>query len=228
MKTVIVIPWRPQPSRVKAYNLLLDFFNTNFPEFPIIVSDNPEKNFSVGTARNLGAKKAIEMGADLIVFNDADLFVSADSLREAIDLARKTNEIVLPYTSYITHRTQQHTDLFFEDLNCNTFIPGTFVDSPPKILDDGLPSQGLVPCSGCLVVPVKIFTELGGYLELEGWAPEDTMLHRKYFDLYQKLFKYTSGTAHSTFNETSQRVQNPKNASWLAYTFFLDKRLPKS
>jgi hypothetical protein len=73
MKTVIVIPWREHPSRLEAFNRLIEIFTNTFPDFEIIVSDSTEEKFNLAQARNLGAKEAIARGADIIVFNDADL-----------------------------------------------------------------------------------------------------------------------------------------------------------
>jgi predicted glycosyltransferase involved in capsule biosynthesis len=72
-------------------------------------------------------------------------------------------------------------------------------------LENGLPSD-LFPCAGSVVFPIKIFQKLGGYEEkISKWGPEDQLLHRLYFDRYNKLFTYVPGTGHSTYNDPSVR-----------------------
>jgi predicted glycosyltransferase involved in capsule biosynthesis len=223
MKIFVVVPWRSHPTRVKAFEAVMKFYKTNFPNLTVITSDSTSKDFNLAQARNLGAKQAIEEGAELIIFNDADFFTSPEALDRAIAFATKNNEIVAPYTVYHQHNDEEETALFFKKKDYRLNLGKRF--TPPTLsYNDDLPRR-LWPCSGCIVVPKEIFKDLGGFEEkIKGWGPEDTMLHRAYFEKYGKLFAYVSGTAHSTFNDPTYRGDRPENQHYKDLVEFKDKR----
>lgn len=226
MKISVIIPWRSHPSRIQAFDKVVDFYKNNFTDFDIIISDSLDVDFNLAQARNLGAKKSIENNTDLLIFNDADFFTSAEALKRAITFAIKNNEIVAPYNRYFQHTNAKETSVFFRRLDYNLKLGKEF--SPPNLShSDDLPRR-LWPCSGCIVVPANIFKELGGFEEkIKGWGPEDTMFHRQYFDRYGKLFAYVAGSAHSTFNDPTYRGDRPENQYFKDLTEFKDKRLSK-
>ena len=223
MKISVVVPWRTHPTRVRAFEAVINFYKTNFPEFEVITSDSSSKDFNLAQARNLGAKKAIKKGADLVIFNDADFFTSAEAIQRAVEYATKHHEIVAPYNVYYQHNNEKETSIFLKKINYKLSFGKRF--TPPTLsYNDSLPRR-LWPCSGCIVVPKKIFKELGGFEEkIKGWGPEDTMLHRSYFEKYGKLFAYVPGTAHSTFNDPTYRGDRPENQHYKDLVDFKDKR----
>ena len=221
MKVSVVIPWRSHPSRVEAFEKLSSFFITHHPNFKLIISDSEGDSFNVSNARNLGAKKAIDLGADIIIFNDADFFAEPKSLVDAVKIAYELQEVVLPYNLYVEHLEKKQTDIFFKDLDFSNVL-GFYV-SPPKVLENGLPDK-LTPCSGAVVMPTKVFQEVGGYEErISSWGPEDQLFHRLYFDRYQKLFTYVPGTGHSTYNDPTVRHNNPEHQEFFEIVYFKDK-----
>lgn len=223
MKVFIVIPWRSHPSRVEAFEKVTSLYQANFPDFEIIISDSSEKDFNLAQARNSGAKKALDLGADIIIFNDADFFVDPAVLKKAITYAVKNNEIAAPYTKYFQHKDAKETSVFLKKIRYDMKLGKEF--SPPTLsYSDTLPRR-LWPCSGSIVVPAAIFQELGGFEErIKGWGPEDTMFHRTYFEKYGKLFGYIFGSAHSTFNDPTYRGDRPENQHFKDLVDFKDKR----
>jgi predicted glycosyltransferase involved in capsule biosynthesis len=223
MKISVVIPWRSHPSRVEAFERVVSLYKQNFPDFDIITSDSLDADFNLAQARNLGAKKAIESGADIVIFNDADFFAMKDAIERALSYAVSHNEIVAPYNKYYQHETSKETAIFMKKNDYKLKLGKSF--TPPTLsFKDNLPRR-LWPCSGSIVVPVNIFKELGGFEEkIRGWGPEDTMLHRSYFDKYGKLFAYVEGSAHSTFNDPTYRGDRPENQHFKDLVDFKDKR----
>jgi predicted glycosyltransferase involved in capsule biosynthesis len=223
MKVFIVIPWRSHPSRVEAFEKVTSLYQTNFPDFELIISDSLEEDFNLAQARNSGAKKALELGADIIIFNDADFFVDPAVLKKAITYAVKNNEIAAPYTKYFQHKDAKETSVFLKKIRYDMKLGKEF-SQPTLSYSDTLPRR-LWPCSGCIVVPSAIFQELGGFEErIKGWGPEDTMFHRTYFEKYGKLFGYIFGSAHSTFNDPTYRGDRPENQHFKDLVDFKDKR----
>lgn len=223
MKISVVIPWRSHPSRVEAFEKVVEIYQENFPDFELIISDSIGDDFNLAQARNLGAKKAIANGSDIIIFNDADFFTAPSSMQKAIAYAVKHNEITAPYNRYLQHNNSKETAVFLKRLDYRLKLGKEF--SPPNLsYNDSLPRR-LWPCSGSIVVPKDIFLELGGFEEkIKGWGPEDTMLHRAYFDKYGKLFAYVAGSAHSTFNDPTYRGDRPENQHYKDLVEFKDKR----
>jgi predicted glycosyltransferase involved in capsule biosynthesis len=213
-KVAVVIPWRAVPSRIPAFEKLLDFYNKNFPDFEVIPSDSDGETYNIGQSRNLGAKKAIAAGADIIIFNDADSFAKPEIIQKAIEHSIENNEIVAPYNKVHQHYNAQETFLFFQEFNYELLV-GEIIDAPELFESSGLPNRWY-PCSGIIVVPKSTFLELGGYEEgIVGWGPEDQLLHKNYFNTYKKLFSYIQGDYHSTYNDPSYRIINPEHSKYL-------------
>ena len=223
MKISVVIPWRSHPSRVEAFERVVSLYKQNFPDFDIITSDSLDEDFNLAQARNLGAKKAIESGADIVIFNDADFFAMKDAVERAIAYAVRHNEIVAPYNKYYQHNNLKETATFLRRNDYRLKL-GKYFTPPTLSANDELPRR-LWPCSGSIVVPVEIFKELGGFEEkIKGWGPEDTMFHRAYFEKYGRLFAYVEGSAHSTFNDPTYRGDRPENQYYKDLVDFKDKR----
>lgn len=223
LNVAVVIPWRSHPSREIAFNRLVEYFSENHPTFKIFISDSDYKKFNLSAARNAGARKAISAGADIIIFNDADVFVTPDSIKLGAQVAASRNEIVAPYTEYFEHKTERETRGFLKRFKFGMRLGRKLV--PPKISRlDGLPER-LWPCSGSIIVPTNIFLELGGFNEeVQGWGPEDTIFHRAYFEKYNKLFTYVDGIAHSTHNDPTYRGDKEINQKFKDLSLFKDKR----
>lgn len=224
MKVSVVIPWRPHPSRIRAFDILIDFYKNNFKDFDLIISDSTQSEFNLAEARNLGAAKAIKNNSDIIIFNDADLFATPRAIRFGVETAFQKQEIVAAYDQYYQHETILETNKFFKTLRYNLHMSKRYTPPPGISKRDGLPVR-LWPCSGCIVVPTQVFIELGGFEEkIRGWGPEDTMFHRAYFEKYGKIFIYAAGQAHSTFNDPSVRGDKPVNKVFRDMVDFKDKR----
>jgi len=216
-KIAVVIPWRAVPSRIPAFEKVIDFYKNNFPDFKVITSDSNGEIYNLSQSRNLGAKKAIEGGAEIIIFNDADSFAKPDLIQKAIEYSIENNEIVAPYNKMHQHNDAKETSLFFKDFDYK--LPIGEIVSAPQASPDGSPPTKWYPCSGIIVVPKNIFLELRGFEEkIEGWGPEDLLFHKNYFNRYGKIFHYLDGDYHSTFNDPGYRIINPDHSKYRKLT----------
>lgn len=225
-KVVVVIPWREHPSRVYAYNKLLDWYGHYFSDISVISADSDSGKFNVSQAKNNGASQAIAQGADIIVFNDADAFVKPSQLQNAVAHSESFNEIAVAYSEVCQHTNTKDTRIFFKNLYLKSkdrYLGKRY--KKPKMLAEGRPDK-LYPCGGVLAVPVGIFKNLDGFEEnIIGWGPEDTFFHRKYFDFYKKPFVYVEGILHSTYNDPSWRISGKgHNEKYSRLATFLDIR----
>jgi hypothetical protein len=95
---VVVIPWRPAPSRLDAFERLQRWYAERLPELELRTIDSGDEPFNLARCRNL-AVAAAEPG-QVVVLNDADTLPEPDALRAAIAAAASNGRVNLPYTAY--------------------------------------------------------------------------------------------------------------------------------
>lgn len=137
INVAIVIPWRAQPDRRYAFDIVRSWYKENFPDYKIILADDGKRVFCLSGCRNMGVKTAEELNADVVIINDADTIPEAEPLLEAVTQAYKDNYVHLPYTQYRSLRIQGTSEFKKgKPLNeCDAFIvdgavSGVYVTSP--------------------------------------------------------------------------------------------------
>ena len=94
----VIIPWRPAPSRVPAFEAVTSWYAREFPDLEVRTVDTDDDVFVLAACRNQGIAAAGP--DDVVVINDADTIPEAAALREAIAAARTSGLVHLPYTAY--------------------------------------------------------------------------------------------------------------------------------
>ncbi|MET0673790.1 MAG: hypothetical protein ABWY37_09885 [Microbacterium pygmaeum] len=94
----VVVPWRPAPSRVPAFEFVLDWYARLLPEFAVRTVDTDDDVFVLAACRNRGIAAADP--DEVVVVCDADTLPEPGSLREAVAAARTSGLVHLPYTQY--------------------------------------------------------------------------------------------------------------------------------
>jgi hypothetical protein len=97
MKTVLVIPWKPSPSREKPLEAVLDWYKTNLPDIDVIFANASDDIWLPSASRNLGVKRAQEAHCDVVIINDADTLPEIEPLLEAIRECQKDGMVHNPY-----------------------------------------------------------------------------------------------------------------------------------
>ena len=69
--TTVLVPWRPQPSRLEAFDALRGWYAQNLPDAVIVPVDSDDELFNLSRCRNLGIR-SIEDDGEVVVINDAD------------------------------------------------------------------------------------------------------------------------------------------------------------
>lgn len=117
-----------------------------------ILSSSP---FSRAAARNAVFKNRLR-NSDIIFFSDADIITPEEQVREAVETATNTEEMVLAYTALLRMNAQETRD---------HLSTGTFTKSKKLIKNQ---------CSGSFAIPVKLLKETGGWDErFTKWGCED-------------------------------------------------------
>lgn len=150
----IVIPWRPQQSRVPAFEVVTAWYRENLPDAALRVVDTDDVPFNLAACRNRGVAGVPD--GEVVVIGDADTLPQRDALLEAIASAGD-GYVHLPYTEYHwlgAAGTAQYRD-------------GTSLDECDFELVRGA-------CSGVYVTTPETWREHGGQDEsFRGWGFED-------------------------------------------------------
>jgi hypothetical protein len=98
----VVLPWRPQPSRVSAFDTVSGWYSAHLPDAVIETVDSDDELFNLSRCRNLGVAAAAERFGDdeVVVIGDADTLPQLAPLLEAIEASRTSGSVHLPYTEY--------------------------------------------------------------------------------------------------------------------------------
>lgn len=95
---VVYLPWRPALSRIDAFDRVRDWYARMLPEFTLETIDSGDVPFNLARCRNLAVAQSEP--DDVIVLNDADTLPEPWPLREAVEAAKSSGRVHLPYTAY--------------------------------------------------------------------------------------------------------------------------------
>lgn len=156
-RVLVGIPWRPQPHRLYAYDLTVARYRELLPDADIVAVDTDHEPFCLAGCRNEAVRLAEDRGADVVVLADADTLPEAKPLREAIDQARYSRFVHLPYTEYRSLRAD----------GTKHYRHGVALEDCAHMVVGGA-------CSGVYVTTPKTWWSHGGQDERHlGWGGED-------------------------------------------------------
>jgi len=95
----VLVPWRPQPSRIEAFEALKAWYARHVPDAVIRTFDSDDEIFNLSACRNI-AIASIDDENEVVVINDADTVPELAPLRQAIADAATSNLVHLPYDRY--------------------------------------------------------------------------------------------------------------------------------
>ena len=177
MKTVLVIPWKPTPSREKPLQAVLSWYKTNLPDIEIVFANASDDIWLPSASRNMGVKKAQKALADVVIINDADTIPEVLPLLQAIEQCQRDKLIHLPYT-YCKYYNMEESEKYYS---------GTDINLLKRSVHD---SNG-----GIWVFTPETWWSLGGMDEkFTQWGKEDTAL-----EIAHKVIKNTKFVRHDGF-----------------------------
>lgn len=95
----VVIPWRPQPSRIPAFETVAAWYREHLPDARLTTIDTDDEPFNLARCRNQGVA-ALDADDDIAILADADTLPEIGPLRAAIAAAATSGLVQLPYTEY--------------------------------------------------------------------------------------------------------------------------------
>jgi hypothetical protein len=151
----IVLPWRPAPSRLDAFERVVQWYGTHFPDLPLETIDTDDQPFVLAACRNAAMRAADP--EQVVVIGDADTLPEPAALRAAIAAARDSDVVHLPYDEYRWLGREGSTQ----------FAAGVpLIDCVYDLVEGA--------CSGVYVATPRTWERHGGQDEnFRGWGFED-------------------------------------------------------
>ncbi len=184
----MIIPWRPQPSRLPAFEAVVDWYRTTIPGVDLMTVDSDEEIFNLSRCRNLGIG-AIDDATQVVVINDADTIPERGPLFEAIEAAATSGLVHLPYTDY----------RWLGGTGTAQYASGTPLAHCEFELVRGA-------CSGVYVTTPASWWSHGGQDErFRGWGFEDAAWHLAHETLLGEAPRRHNGTVFALHHEPERR-----------------------
>lgn len=99
-RVLVGVLWRPQPHRVYAHDLTVQRYRDLLPGADVVDVDTDHELFCLAACRNRVVRLAEAGGYDVAVLADADTLPERGPLLQAIEQARYSRFVHLPYTEY--------------------------------------------------------------------------------------------------------------------------------
>ena len=97
MKIGIAMGWRPQPTRIYAWQAVCSHYAKEFPDVEFFMGDYPSQEYNYSASRNIAMDKAIEAGCDVVMMSDADFIIETASFIEGAMTCYKDQKFVVGY-----------------------------------------------------------------------------------------------------------------------------------
>lgn len=198
MTNLVVIPWRPAPSRIGAFERLLAWYERELPDFRIETIDSDDDVFVLARTRNL-AVSGLADPDDVVVINDADTLPEPGALREAVAAAPGSGRVHLPYTTYHWLGPEGSAEL----------AAGAAPGDCSYVLVHGA-------CSGVYVTTRRTWESHGGQDErFRGWGFEDSAWYLAHETLLGAPPQRHDGAAYALHHVAEERAgeQYDRNAA---------------
>lgn len=183
----VVLPWRAQPSRVRAFDEVSSWYREALPHAAIVTVDSADEVFNLARCRNLGVSRVAD--SEVVVIGDADTIPEREPLLAAIDAARTSGLVHLPYTEY--HWLGRGGTAAFRD--------GT----PPAECEFELVRGA---CSGVYVTTPETWRSHGGQDErFRGWGFEDAAWYLAHQTLLGSVPERHEGSVFALHHEAQTR-----------------------
>ena len=184
----VIIPWRPQPSRLAAFEATSEWYRANLPGAEIRTVDSGDVPFNLARCRNVGMA-AVADPDEVVVIGDADTIPSVAPLLEAVSAARDSGLVHLPYTRY----------QWLGAVGTAAFFDGAPLETIEATLVVGA-------CSGVYVTTPRTWASHGGQDErFRGWGFEDSAWFAAHTTLLGSQPQRHDGNVYALHHETQLR-----------------------
>ena len=198
MPLTVLVPWRPQPSRIAAFEALTAWYARHVPDAVMRTTDTDDEIFNLSACRNR-AIESVDDENEVVIINDADTVPQLEPLLAAIDAASTSGLVHLPYDRY-------H---WLGASGTAQFLAG----AEPEVCDYELVIGAR---SGVYVTTPKTWWSHGGQDErFRGWGYEDAAWYVAHETLLGEAPRRHAGAVYALHHETQLREgeQYARNAA---------------
>jgi hypothetical protein len=117
MKIGIAMGWRPQPSRIYAWEAVCSHYAREFPDVEFFMGDYPGEEYNYSASRNIAMEKAIKAGCDVVLMSDADFIIETKSFLQGAEICYKEEKFVVAYDQLYLADAQTSADIVREGLD---------------------------------------------------------------------------------------------------------------
>jgi hypothetical protein len=160
VKVFLGIPFRDDGNRLEIFKTILPWLKDNYRYDWVEVIDSDHDPFNRAATRNLIVKRAIDVGADVVVINDADSICESTPLEEAINECYSDGRLHIPFDQVAVCGAGQ--------------LMGRPRRHPTRARAYHLYGPS---CGGVYVIRPQRWKDLGGMDErIRGWGFEDEII----------------------------------------------------
>lgn len=201
----LVIPWRPTHDRLPAFHHVVAQWQ--LLGYQPVGVDSGAPRFNLAASRNLGVLRAQANGARVVIVADADTFPEQIPLAAAVNGARSSGTVHLPYSEY-------------RSLGQNGSAAvrgGCAPEKAPYQLVAGA-------CSGVFVTTPETWWSVGGMDErFTVWAPEDYAFRLAHETLLGPLERHPGPVYALHHQDQFSKAQGPEYDACVAlYQRYVD------
>jgi len=97
VKIGIAMGWRPQPTRISAWEAVCKHYSKELPDVEMFMGDYPSEQYNYSASRNIAMEKAIKAGCDVVMMSDADFIIETESVIRAAEMCYEEQKFVVGY-----------------------------------------------------------------------------------------------------------------------------------
>lgn len=161
--------------------------------------------------RSLGLNIAATLAGnwDVAVFIDSDCYIAPQQLTEAVELARKEQRIVSPFTRVVELDQPTTTEI----LESHNLIFNPTPDQIDKVRTEPMTTQSLF-----VVVPRNLYEQVGGFDErFVGWGGEDNAFWKACTIAGGEPLRIEGDVFHLWHQPATREYQPSNNLRWRMY-----------
>lgn len=196
----VLVPYRSDNGAREENWDLIRFFQWEYLRWAkIYLGESPEGPFNISAARNHASAQAGDW--DIAIFADADSFVDADTLETAVEVVRRTRQVVIPHSRWVNVEYNERVE----------FMRQRWLPFNPKRTIYGGTKGSLY------VVPREAYEAVNGFDErFRGWGWEDTAFHMAVTELYKPIIQFEGNLWHLEHERPDADINRGSNPEAIA------------